>query len=164
LFFRRSNEATLTVTVKPAPTPVVQLFSFETGVDGWTPSGGNGTLTQSSAWSTSGTSSLQIDVSSEGWFSGPLPAAVDLTGKTAVRLDLQTLGSQTYRKLSIQVGDAWLWCEDTTGGGNTPPGTVDTVTIDLTILGCSGPDLTKLQQVNLYLQPGTFRIDNVRAE
>lgn len=62
------------------------------------------------------------------------------------------------------MGDAWLWCEDTTGGGNTPLGTVDTVTIDLTILGCTGPDLTKLQQVNLYLQPGKFRIDNVRAE
>jgi mannan endo-1,4-beta-mannosidase len=163
-FFRRSNEATLTVTVKPAPTPVVQLFSFETGVDGWAPSGATGTLTQSSAWSTSGTSSLQIDVSSEGWFSGPLPAAVDLTarrlsGSTSRRWGRRPIGSSRSRSATRGCG-----ARTRREAGTRRRGTVDTVTIDLTILGCSGPDLTKLQQVNLYLQPGTFRIDNVRAE
>ena len=31
-------------------------------------------------------------------------------------------------------------------------------------LTCTGADLTKLQQVNIYLQGGTFRIDNVRVD
>ena len=31
-------------------------------------------------------------------------------------------------------------------------------------LTCTGADLTKLQQVNTYLQGGTFRIDNVRVD
>ena len=38
------------------------------------------------------------------------------------------------------------------------------VSIDLTNLTCAGGDLTKLRAVNFYLQTGTFRIDNVRAE
>jgi len=81
-----------------------------------------------------------------------------------VRLDLQTLDSQTYRKLSIQVGDGYAWCEQNGGDGNTPQNTIDTVSLDLTNLTCSGVDLTKLQNVNIYLQPGTFRIDMVRVE
>jgi hypothetical protein len=79
-------------------------------------------------------------------------------------LDLQTLASQTYRKLSIQVGDSWSWCEQNGGDGNTPQNMIETINLDLTNMTCSGVDLTKLQAVNIYLQPGTYRIDFVRAE
>jgi hypothetical protein len=53
-----------------------------------------------------------------------------------------------------------VWCEGS--GGNTPASTTDTVTVDLT--SCGGADLTQLQVVNVYLQPGTFYVDNVRAD
>ena len=161
---RISNEATVTVTVLPDPTAAIPLFSFETGTDGWGSVGGTGTLAQSSAFATDGTSSLEIAVTGEGWFGGVLPAPVDLTGKTEIKLDLQTGAAQTFRKLSIQVGDGFTWCEENGGGGNTPQGTVATVTLDLTDLTCAGGDLTKLRAVNFYLQNGTFRIDNIRAE
>ena len=52
---------------------------------------------------------------------------MDLTGKTEIKLDLQTLAAQTFRKFSIQVGDGFTWCEENGGGGNTPQGTVQTV-------------------------------------
>jgi mannan endo-1,4-beta-mannosidase len=158
---RVSNEATLTVTVKPSPTGILRLFSFETGVEGWHPAGGTGTLAQSSAWASDGTSSLEVGVTAEGWFASPeLVPPAELTGKTELKVDLQTLGAQTYRNVAIQTGDGWAWCQAT--GGNTPQGSVDTVVLDLTT--CAGADLTKLKAVNVYLQGGTFRIDNVRAE
>ena len=75
----------------------------------------------------------------------------------------QTLGAQTYRKISIQVGDGFTWCE-ASDDGNTPPNTVETISFDFSRLTCTGADLTKLQQVNIYLQGGTFRIDNVRVD
>jgi hypothetical protein len=87
-----------------------------------------------------------------------------MSEKIYIRLDLQTLDSQTYRKLSIQLGDGWTWCEQNGGDGNTPQNTVETITLDLTNMTCSGADLTRLQTVNIYLQPGTYRIDYVRAE
>ena len=161
---RSTNQATVTVTVLPNPSAAIPLFSFETGTEGWVPGGGTGTLSQSSAFATDGTSSLELAVTGEGWFGGVLPAAVDLTGKTEIKLDLQTLAAQTFRKLSIQVGDGFTWCEENGGGGNTPQNTVQTVTLDLTDLTCAGGDLTKLRAVNFYLQTGTFRIDNIRAE
>ena len=161
---RISNQATITITVLPDPTAAILLFSFETGTEGWAPGGGAGTLSQSSAFATDGSSSLQIAVTGEGWFGSVLPAAVDLTGKTKISLDLQTGAAQTFRKFSIQVGDGFTWCEENGGGGNTPQGTVQKVSIDLTNLTCAGGDLTKLRAVNFYLQTGTFRIDNVRAE
>ena len=160
---RQSNEATLTVRVNRPISPAIHLFSFEGSVEGWASQGGTGTLTTSSAWSSDGTSSLELAVTGEGWFGGALPAAVDVSQKSAVKLDLQTLGSQTYRKLSIQLGDGFTWCEAATDG-NTPPGTVATIVFDFANLSCTGGDLTKLRAVNIYLQGGTFRIDNVRAE
>ena len=93
-----------------------------------------------------------------------MASAVDVSQKTAVKLDLQTLANQTYRKLSIQVGDGFTWCEQNGGDGNTSANTVATISLDLTNMTCSGADLTKLQSINIYLQPGTFRIDSVRAE
>jgi mannan endo-1,4-beta-mannosidase len=163
---RLSNIAQLRVTVKPDPGAAILLASYETGTNGATPIGGSGSLAQSSAFSTHGTSSLELTVTGEGWFRvADLTASpVDVSQKTAIRLDLQTLDNQTYRKLSIQVGDGFAWCEQNGGDGNTPPNTVATITIDLTNLTCSGADLTKLQYVNIYIQTGTFRIDNVRAE
>ena len=163
---RISNVAALIVTVKPNPAAAILLASYETGTDGATPISGSGTLTQSSAFATQGTSSLELNVTGEGWFRvADLTASpVDVSQKTAIKLDLQTLANQTYRKLSIQVGDGFTWCEQNGGDGNTPQNTVATITIDLTNLTCSGADLTKLQYVNIYIQTGTFRIDNVRAE
>ena len=127
---RSTNQATVTVTVLPNPSAAIPLFSFETGTEGWVPGGGTGTLSQSSAFATDGTSSLEIAVTGEGWFGGVLPAAVDLTGKTEIKLDLQTLAAQTFRKFSIQVGDGFTWCEENGGGGNTPQNTVQTVTLE----------------------------------
>ncbi len=163
---RASNAAVLTVTVKPPVVPPLVLASYETGTDGATPIGGSGTIAQSSAFATDGTSSIEITVTGEGWFRvADLSASPqDVSGKTAIRLDLQTLASQTYRKLSIQVGSSWTWCEQNGGDGNTPQNTVATISLDLTNMTCSGVDLTKLQTVNIYLQPGTYRIDFVRAE
>ena len=151
------------MTVKPSPTGVLRLFSFETGIEGWAQNGGTGTLTQSSAWATDGTSSLEIGVTVEGWFTSNLPTPVDLTGKTELKFDLQTLDAQTFRNISIQTGDGFVWCQAT--GGNTAQNLVETIVLDLTTCsGASGADLTKLRAVNVYLQGGTFRIDNVRAE
>lgn len=162
---RTSNAAALTVTVKPDPTATILLASFETGTEGAASAGGAGTVSQSSAFYTNGTFSLEINVTSEGWFRvAALASPVDVSQKTAVKLDLQTLGNQTYRKLSIQVDDNFTWCEQNGGDGNTPANTVAAISLDLTNMTCSGADLTKLRAINIYLQPGTFRIDNVRAE
>jgi len=57
-----------------------------------------------------------------------------------------------------------FFSEQNGGDGNTPQNTVTTISLDLTNMTCSGADLTKLQAVNIYLQPGTYRIDYVRAE
>ena len=165
---RLSNVAQLRVTVKPDPGAAILLASYETGTQGAGPAfaPAAGTVSQSSAFATNGTSSIEVTVTGEGWFRVvDLSASpVDVSQKTAIRLDLQTLASQTYRKLSIQVGDAWTWCEQNGGDGNTPQNTVATISLDLTNMTCSGADLTKLQVVNIYLQPGTYRIDYVRAE
>ncbi len=162
--FQKSNEAAIIVTVKPAPSVPIPLASYETGTDGAAPAGGAGTVSQSSAWASDGASSLEINVTGEGWFRVvALNPPVDVSQKSSVRLDLETLGAQTYRKLSIQVGDGFTWCE-AGGDGNTPPNTVETLILDFANLTCSGADLTKLQYVNIYLQPGTFRVDFVRAE
>jgi mannan endo-1,4-beta-mannosidase len=163
---RLSNAAQLRVTVKPDPGAALLLASYETGTNGAAPIGGAGTISQSSAFATDGASSLEITVTGEGWFRvADLSAApANVSQKISIRLDLQTLDNQTYRKLSIQVGDSWSWCEQSGGDGNTPQNTVATISLDLTNMTCSGADLTKLQAVNIYLQPGTYRIDYVRAE
>lgn len=162
---RRSNEAGITVQVLPDPTAAIQLFTFETGTEGWASTGGAGTISQAAAFSGGGgTSSLEINVTGEGTFGGNLATTVDLTGKQAIKIDLQTLGAQTFRKIAIQVGDNFDWCEN--AGANTPANTIATVTLELDSLTCFNgtPDLTKLHAVHIYLQGGTFRIDNVRAE
>jgi hypothetical protein len=162
---RLSNEALITVTVLPDPTAAIPLFTFESGTEGWAPTGGTGTVSQAPAFpGGGGASSLEINVTAEGTFGSFLATPVDLTGKVAIRLELQTLGAQTFRRIAIQVGDNFNWCEDP--GANTPQNTVATITLDLTSLTCFNgvPDLTQLRGVHIYLQGGTFRIDNVRAE
>jgi mannan endo-1,4-beta-mannosidase len=163
---RLSNLATLTVTVQPDPTAAILLASYETGTDGAGTNGGSGTIVPSTAFATDGVSSIEVTVTGEGWFRVvDLSASpVDVSGKLYIRLDLQTLDNQTYRKLSLQTGDGWTWCEQNGGDGNTPQNTVETIQLDLTNMTCSGADLSRLQTVNIYLQPGTYRIDFVRAE
>jgi mannan endo-1,4-beta-mannosidase len=160
---RLSNAATLSVAVKPNPTGTLLLASYESGLDGATTLswGGTGSVSQTTAYASDGSHSLQVDDATEGWFQiAQLSPPADLTGKSVLEVDLHTTTQQTFRKISIQTGSGWVWCEG--NGGNTPAGTTDTVSVDLT--SCSGADLTQLQVVNMYLQPGTFYVDNVRAQ
>ena len=163
---RLSNVAALIVTVQPDPTAAILLASYEAGIDGAGTNGGSGTIVPSTAFATDGVSSIEVTVTGEGWFRvvDLSASSVDVSGKLYIRLDLQTLDNQTYRKLSLQTGDGWTWCEQNGGDGNTPQNTVETIQLDLTNMTCSGADLSKLQTVNIYLQPGTYRIDFVRAE
>jgi len=161
---RLSNVANLGVTVKPSPTGAMTLFSFETGTEGW--AGGSwqeapGTVTQTTAFHTNGAYGLQID-SANAWFGLDFPAPFDLTGKTHLKFDMQTLAAGTSTQVAIKTGPGWAWCE---GGGWvwTNPGRIITVEIDLTDMSCT-PDLSDVRGMFVYFNPGTFYIDYVRAE
>lgn len=161
-----SNIAALTVTVKPSPTGALNLYSFETGTEGWGPASWNeaGTVTQTSSFHTDGNYSLQVESTNGGWFGLSFPAPFDLTGRVSLKFDLQTLAAGTSKEVAIQVGDSWTWCEGG-GWGWTEPNTTTTIEIDLTSMSCGTPDLSKVQGMYVWFSGGgTFYMDYVRAE
>lgn len=161
-----SNPADLIVTVKPSPTGVLLLFSFETGTEGWASANWQsnaGTVAQSAAFHTDGSYSLQVDTADGGWFGLSFAAPVDLTGKTHLKLDLKTVAAGTSENVAIQVGDNWDWYQGPWGWIN--PNTTTTVDLDLTNLSCASPDLSKVQGMYVWFSAGgTFYVDAVRAE
>ncbi len=163
---RLSNIAILAVTVKPNPTIPTKMFSFETGVEGWGPASWNdaGTVSQESAFHTDGLYGLQVNSTNGGWFGLSFAAPFNLSGKTQLKYDLQTLASGTSVEVAIQVGDAWTWCEGG-GWGWVNGNTTTTIAIDLLSMSCSTPDLSKVQGLYLWFSGGgTYYIDYVRAE
>jgi len=163
---RVSNAATLTVTVKPSPSGPIMLFSFETGTEGWGPANwmpDAGTVSQTTAFHTDGAYSLQLDVVKEHWFGATFSTPLDLSGRTHLKYDIQTLSSGTSVEVALQLGDGWIWCEGG-GWGWVNGNTVTTVDIDLTNLGCANPDFTKVHTIYIYFKSGTFYMDAVRAE
>ncbi len=166
---RLSNPANLVVTVKPDPTGMLTLFSFETGTEGWAPGswqGNAGTVAQSADFHTDGSYSLQVNAADGGWFGYETAEVTNLTGKTHLKYDLQTVGAGSSINAALKLGDSWTWCQGTWGWSN--PGTTTTVDIDLLSLACEGggdPDLSKLHGIYIWISGGgTFYIDNIRAE
>ncbi len=162
-----SNAANLVVTVLPNPTGAFPMFSFETGTEGWASANwqtGAGVTSQTPNFHTDGNFGLQVDTAAGGWFGLAFTAPFDLTGKTRLKFDLQTLSAGTSKEVAIQVGDSWTWCEGG-GWGWTPENTTTTIEIDLTTMSCGTPDLSKVQGMFIWFSGGgTFYIDYVRAE
>lgn len=160
-----SNVANLIVTVKPDPTAAIKLFSFEDGTQGWAPGnwqGNVGTVAQSTRFATDGSASLQVDATSGAWFGLDFSSSVNLTGKTRLKFDLKTGAAGTSQSVALKLGDSYTWCQ--APWSNINANTTTTVDIDLTNLGCSAPDLSKVQSIYVWFSAGTFYLDNVRAE
>lgn len=162
---RTSNVAVLSVTVKPSPTAPLSLFSFENGTDGWAQ--GNwqanaGVVAQSSDFATDGSKSLQVTAADGGWFVANLNG-IDLSSKSKIKLDLKTTNAGTSTAMAIQTGDGWTWCQSSWGWVNGS--TTTTVEFDLNSLGCTAPELNKVQAINVWFSGnGVFYMDNIRAE
>lgn len=166
---RRSNVATITVTVKPDPTAAVQLFTFEDGVEGWAEASWDArgaTVTQTQDWASEGSSSGRFSSETQGWYTSTLASPADLTGKVLLKFDLHLNDAGTGPLVALQFGDDWTWCQANLSWQNGADGGVEypaEVNL-LSDLGCTDPDLSKLQAVNIFLHGGTFEIDDVRAE
>lgn len=153
---RLSNAAALTVVVKPLPGVPIQLFSFETGTDGW-----SGAVAQSAVWASDGTNSL-LDSDSNNWVTGAFSVPVDLSnGYTAITIDaLNSVGSFGFIKISIQTGSGYTWCENS--GESLQPSSSGpmTTTFDISATSC---DLSDVRQMNVYVSTPTY-IDNITAK
>jgi mannan endo-1,4-beta-mannosidase len=166
-----SNSALLQVTVAPDPNAAIVLFSFEFGTDGWAyPSWqpGGGTTSQTTAFATDGSHGLQIQAASGGWVGLNTPAPLDLSGKTHLKVDLQTLGVGTSTDFALQLTSSFQWCQGTFGFQNA--NTTGTVDIDMTTLvtASNAPcPVGRDDVVALWFftsAGGTYYIDRVRAE
>jgi mannan endo-1,4-beta-mannosidase len=106
---------------------------------------------------------------SGGWFGLAVPVALDLSGKTHLKFDLQTAAAGTSTNVALQTGSGWTWCQGSWGYANA--GTASTVDIGLTGLTdsssslCNVADLNQVHAIYVFLSGGgTYYIDNVRAE
>ncbi len=153
---RLSNVAVLTVIVKPKPGVPVQLFSFETGTEGWT-----GAVSQSTVWASDGTHSL-LDNGTGTWVTGVFSTPLDLSnGYSALTIDaMNGVDSWGFIKISIQTGSGFTWCENT--GDSLQPSSSGpfTATLDLTTTSC---DLSDIRQMNVFVSTPTY-IDNIVAK
>lgn len=162
---RTSNAAELRVTVAPDPSAPLLLYSFESGTEGWAAASwqpGAGTVTQSSNYATEGSRALKIDATGGGWF-GLDFSSRDLSTKTYLKLDLKTTTAGTSHNLAIKVGNSFEWCQ--AGWSRVGANTTTTLTLDLSqAFACSSPERSDLRGLYLYFGPGTFYLDNIRAE
>ena len=151
---------------RPDRAPIL-LASFETGAEGWAP--GNwqtnaGTLTQTADFHTDGAHGLHVDAADGGWFGVSFPEPLDLSGKTSLKYDLRTGAAGTSTSIVLQTGPAWTWCQGPFNWVNQDTA-LTTVEIDLnTGLSCDPRPSTEVHAVYLWLSPGSFDLDNLRAE
>jgi len=165
---RTSNVAGLAVTVRPRPGDPLLIAGFENGIDGFVPASWQtnaGTVAQTADFHTEGAAGLRITAADGGWFGiSPLPATLDLSGKSTIRYDLRTTAAGTSASIAVQTGDAWTWCQSTFGWVN--PDTTTTVSIDLTTaMSCDATALADVRVIYVWFSGGgTFDIDNLHAE
>ncbi|XVQ84999.1 glycoside hydrolase 5 family protein [Microbispora siamensis] len=167
---KSSNVARISVTVKPDPDRAVKLFSFEDGVQGWAPGRSvNGTVTQSTEFATDGTHSLRVEQiaasESDGGtsYGAHLPEPVDLSAKGTLKYDLKTGASWTWTYAVLLTGPDLHGCGSATGSEDEN----STVTVEISLVdssSCTTEDLKDVRGLYLWFNPGTFYIDNIRAE
>jgi mannan endo-1,4-beta-mannosidase len=156
-FHRTSNVATLSIFVKPAPPPPVQLFSFEMGVEGW---GGAGS--QSTDWASEGAHSLLINAESDWsanvWYNTP----IDLTNNyTVITFDVWNQSSTNWGYFKVAIKDsAGNWCDN--GGVSLQPNASGAMAMSLNLTSC-GAWNGMLQQILVYTS-GNAYLDNVWAK
>jgi mannan endo-1,4-beta-mannosidase len=164
-FGRLSNVATLTVTVKGSS---LLVESFETGTDGWafgtfqtTP----GTDEQTTVFHTDGSFGLEVDSVSGGWLGINFPTPIDLTTMNHILADVETLGAGTSTDIAFQYGSSFTWCQGN-NFGFINANTTATVDIDMDNLDCGAvPPLNQIDAMWIFFSgPGTYYLDNVRAE
>jgi mannan endo-1,4-beta-mannosidase len=163
-----SNPAYLFVTVNPSPTGIFTLESFEFGAGGWGPTGSAaGTVSQTSMFSTDGGHGLQVNVTAAGWFGVMFPSPFNLSGRTALAIDIETTAAGASSAIAFQSGSNYVWCQNSTFA-SLPANGVGTISIalnDPSQITCYGgsPDLTDVLSAMVYLNPGTYYLDNLRA-
>jgi hypothetical protein len=166
-----SNAALLQVTVAPDPNAAIVLFSFEFGTDGWTypPFQANGGATsQTTAFGTDGSHGLQIQAVNGGWVGLNTSAPIDLSGKTHLKADLQTLSVGTSTNFALQLSSSFQWCQGNFGFQN--PNMTGTVDVDMTALLTTSNTPCPVGRdavVAIWFftsAGGTYNIDRVRAE
>jgi alpha-galactosidase len=146
------------------------IFSFETGTDGFTIAnpGSGGTVARSPAFHTDGGYGLEVTTPVAGnWFGAPVPASLDLTGRSGLEFDVRTGDVGTSGEIAVQVGDELTWCQ----GGRwawTGAHASRTVTEPFDDIECpSGTtlDVRQIRVVWVFLNTGgVVHIDDVRAE
>ncbi|MBB5869907.1 mannan endo-1,4-beta-mannosidase [Allocatelliglobosispora scoriae] len=164
---RTSNVADLVVTVKPDPTAAIVVDSFEAGIGSWAP--GNwqqnaGTLTPTTGFHTHGTAGLHVAAADGGWFGTTFTEPLNLSGKTYLKYDVSAgPAAGTSSTVALQVGPGWAWCQGSWTWVNQ--GTAATLQIDLfNDVSCTQADLAEVHGLLIYISPGDFDVDYIRAE
>jgi len=163
---RTSNAANLIVTITPAATCALRLFSFEDGTEGWAATSWQanaGSTEQSADFHSDGAYGLKIAAADGGWFGITYATPADLSGKTHLKYDLKTTAAPTSTNVALQVGSSWTWCEGSWGFTNA--GTTASVDIDLQAMSCGTPDLSEVHALWIFFSGGgIYSIDYVRAQ
>jgi alpha-galactosidase len=151
--------------------PVRQtIFSFEDGADGFTTAnpGTGGTVAQSPEFHTDGASGLRVETPVPGnWFGAPVPASLDLSGRSGLAFDMRTEDVGSVGEIAVQVGDAMTWCQAGRWAW-TNPHSSRTVTESFDDIECPAGvtlDVSQIRVVWVFVNSGgVVHIDNVRAE
>ncbi|WP_082571288.1 cellulase family glycosylhydrolase [Agromyces sp. Root1464] len=155
-------QATLTVTVKPAPGDPVVLASWESGLEGWAPANWQsdpGALSTGAAGATDGPSALQV--SSKGaWFGSPADSPLlDLSTKSSLEFDVTTAATGSSVSIAVRSGGDWTWCQSPWTW--VPENTSTTVTVPMETFGCDVTTLTEVHDVLVYFNVGEYSIDRL---
>lgn len=154
--------ADLVVTVRPQPGDPVVLYSWEDGVDGWSPANWQsdpGTLSTGSTGATAGSSALQI-ASKGAWFGSPTQdPLLDLSARTSFAFDITTADVGTSVSVAVRNGSDWTWCQSSWTW--VPAGTSEAMTVPLDTFGCDASGLTEVHDVLIYVSSGDFAIDRL---
>jgi len=146
------------------------IFSFENGTDGFTVAnpGTGGTVAPTTAFHTDGTAGLEVTTPVPGnWFGAPVPAGLDLTGRSGIEFDLRAGEVGTVGEVAVQIGDALTWCQ----GGKwawTDPHATRTITEPFADIECPAGitlDVSRIRVVWVFLNTGgVVQLDDIRAE